>query len=90
MKQIDESNLDKRFTKYYESGERVEVVYEKGYEDFSGYAARNNGLTQRFYVGKSTGWQPIYLVIHRRDSIGGGAIMSKGIISIRGLGTYLR
>lgn len=29
------------------------------------------GETRRFYVGKSTGWQPCHLEIKRRDSLGG-------------------
>jgi hypothetical protein len=31
------------------------------------------GETRRFYVGMSTGWQPVHLEIARRDSSGGGA-----------------
>lgn len=29
------------------------------------------GETRRFYVGKSTGWEPIHLEVSRRDSTGG-------------------
>lgn len=81
-------NLDERFTKHYKSGERVEVEYKEGFEDFTGYGSRTNGKKSRFYVGKSTGIKPIYLVILRRDSIGGAAILSCSIKSIRGLGIY--
>jgi len=86
--EIDLSELDPRFTPYYESGERVEVVQKDGFEDYTGYGCRTNGKVLRFYVGKSTGWKPIYLMIFKRNSLGGGAILSCAVESIRGLGTY--
>jgi len=86
--QRDFKDLDKRFTPFYESGERVEVVYKKGYENFIGYGCRTNGLVQRFYVGRSTGIKPIYLAIQNRKSSGGAGLMSAGIVSIKGLGIY--
>lgn len=86
--EYDFSELDARFTPFYESGERVEVTWKEGFEDLEGYGARTEGRKSRFYVGKSTGWKPIYLMIHRRDSIGGGGICSAGVDSIRGLGIY--
>ena len=85
---MDYSELDPRFDSFYESGERVEVVWKDGYEDFMGYGARTNGKKARFYVGKSTGWKPIYLQILRKDSHGGVGILSCGIESIRGLGVF--
>ena len=75
LKVIDKSDLDKRFTPYYSSGERVEVVYK-------------NGESERFYVGKLTGWKPIYLAIKKSNSSGGGAVFTCNIVSITGLGTY--
>ena len=72
---VDESGLDERFTRYYLSGERVEVTEE-------------DGNKKRFYVGKSTGWKPIYLEILRRDSSGGAGILSSWVTSIRGVGVY--
>lgn len=86
--EYDFSELDERFTPFYESGERVEVEYEDGYEDYSGYGARTDGKKQRFYVGKSTGWKPVYLQIYARNSAGGQAVFSHGIKSIKGLGIY--
>lgn len=44
-------------------GKRVEVVYIWG-------------DTERFYVGRSTGWIPCHLEIKRCDSHGGGSVMS--------------
>ena len=85
-----EAELDHRFTQYYESGERVEVEWKDGYEDYTGYGARTDGKKGRFYVGKSSGWMPIYLMIQRRDSHGGGAISPASVKSIRGLGVFKR
>lgn len=84
----DFSDLDERFTPFYEKNERVEVTYKKGYENYTGYGNKTNGLVQRFYIGRSTGIKPIYLEIQKRNSMGGTALMSKGIVSIKGLGVY--
>lgn len=59
LKVIDNSNLNPRLTPYYKSGQRIEVTYADG-----------NKL--RAYVGKSTGWKPIYLEILKSNSYGGG------------------
>ena len=84
----DFSDLDKRFTKYYKSGERVEVVWKKGFEDYSGYGCRTEGKRARFYVGKSTGIKPVYLQIYRTDSIGGQQILSSAVESVIGLNIW--
>lgn len=88
LKVIDNSALDERFTTYYNSGERVEIVWKKGFEDYTGYGCKTDGRKARFYVGKSTGWKPIYLQILRRNSFGGGGILRCAVESIRGLGIY--
>lgn len=87
---IDTSDLDPRFTPFYLSGQRVEVTWKPGMEDFTGYGARTDGKKARFYVGKSTGWKPIYLAILTRRSIGGAAILSSAVESIRPLNTARR
>ena len=84
----DFSELDERFTPYFESGERVEVEWKEGFGDYSGYGAKTNGKKARFYVGKSTGIKPIYLEIFNKNSMGGQAILSVAVKSIRGLGIY--
>ena len=87
--ELDESDLDERFTNYYNSGERVEVTWKKDWaEDYSGYDQPDGLNRTRFYVGKSTGWKPVYLEIKNRNSSGGAAICSSGIESIKGLGIY--
>lgn len=82
----DLSDLDPRFEKYYNSGERVEVEWIDGWGDFTGYGCLTDGKKARFYVGRSTGWKPIYLMILKSNSIGGAAIPSNGVKSVRGLG----
>lgn len=84
----DFSDLDERFTPYFDSGERVEVTWKKGFEDYSGYGNFTNGRKARFYVGRSTGWKPIYIALYRRDSMGGPAILSSAVESIRGLSIF--
>jgi len=85
---MDYSEIDKKFEKYYDSGERVEVTWKKGYEDYSGYGCKSKGMKARFYVGKSTGWKPIFIQVYSRVSRGGQSILSSAVESIRGLGIY--
>lgn len=82
----DLSDLDARFTPFYKSGERVEVTWKPGFEDYTGYGCRTDGLKARFYVGRSTGWKPVYLAILTKHSMGGCPILSSAVESIRGLG----
>ena len=86
--ELDESELDKRFKRYYDDNERVEVTWKPGFEDYTGYGCRTEGRKARFYVGKSTGWKPVYLSILSRNSHGGSAILSCAVESIKGLGIY--
>lgn len=85
---MDYAEIDSRFEHYYDTGERVEVVWKPGYEDFSGYGARTNGRKARFFVGKSTGFRPVFIMLLRRNSLGGAQILSEAVESIRGLGMY--
>lgn len=90
-REMDYSVLDERFTPYYESGEQVEVAYADGHEIAMGHTGcRTGGKRVRFYVGRSTGWKPIYLMILTTRSLGGMQIFSSGIESIRGTGKYRR
>ena len=88
VKEKNLSDLDSRFTCFYESGERVEITWKDGFKDYTGYGCKTGGLKARFYVGRSTGWKPIYLMILRRNSISGAAILSNAVESIRPLGIY--
>lgn len=82
--------LDSRFTPFYERKERVEVVLKPGFEQYYGYGLRVDGKKQRFWVGRSTGWMPIYLQILNTKASGGEAISSSGIESVRGIGKFRR
>lgn len=88
LRKIDNSELDNRLTRYYENGQRIEVIWKDGYEDYSGYGLKTNGKKARFYVGKSTGWKPIYLQIYSTRSFGGGSVLSSAIESIKPLNKY--
>lgn len=75
LRVIDRSRLDSQLDRFYKSGERIEITYR-------------GGDKIRCYVGKSTGWRPVYLEISRSNSSGGGSILSDMIESIRPLGKY--
>ena len=85
---MDYSDLDKRFNEFFKSRERVEVEWREGFGDYTGYGCRTEGKKARFYVGRSTGWRPVYLQIYSRRSFGGQAILSCAVKSIRGLGIF--
>ncbi len=85
----DFSSLDLRFIPYFKSGERVEVVWKEGYEDYTGHGSRTEGRCGRFYVSMSTGWRPIFIQLLKRNSSGGVGILTDAVEDIRGLGTYL-
>lgn len=89
-RKMDYSDIDTRFEPYFDSGERVEVTWKDGFEDYSGYGARTNGKKSRFYVGKSTGWKPIFIQILTKRSFGGVGILSCAVDSIHGINTYRR
>ena len=80
---MDYSELDERFTPYYENQKRIEVTWKNGYEDYTGYGCKTNGKKARFTVGKSTGWKPIHLQILTKRSMGGSAILSTAVESIK-------
>ena len=83
LRKIDYSSLDKRFDYAYNNNYRVEVTWKPGFEDYTGYGCRTNGQKARFNIGMSTGWKPVYLAILTKRSIGGSAICSDCVESIR-------
>jgi len=85
LKKIDYSGLDARFLTYYKSGQRVEVTWKKGFEDFTGYGSRTECKKARFIVGMSTGWKPCLLAVYSSRSYGGPAITSEAVESVRAL-----
>lgn len=82
---MDYSEIDTRFEPYYDNGQRVEVEWKAEYEDFTGYGCRTEGRRARFYVGKSTGWRPVFIMLQNINSRGGVEIPSNAVESIRGL-----
>jgi len=55
-KKFNPSNLDKRFLKYYENGERIKVQY---------WDMEITGT-----VGVTTGWRPVFLLMRQSNSTG--------------------
>jgi len=67
--------FDDTFEQWMDNGVRVEAQNDPGFEDYTGYGNRTDGKVNRFYLGKSTGWIPIYLEILKSNSSGGGGLM---------------
>lgn len=84
----DYSDIDKRFIPFFLRGERVEVILKEGYELNMGHGCRTEGRAIRFYVGVSTGWRPIFLMVLNRNSNGGMGIMSESVEHVHGLRIY--
>jgi hypothetical protein len=80
---VDLSDIDLRFLPYLHTRDRLEVEWKEGFEDYSGYGSRTDGKKARFTVGISTGWRPVLLQIYSKRSMGGGAILSTAVKSIR-------
>lgn len=72
----------------YISGQRVEVTWKEGHLELFGYGLQTEGKIGRFYIGKSTGIDPIYLAVDNSRSWGGRALAVDQIASIRFLGKY--
>ena len=68
------------YNKFFESAKnnhyRVEAINSTGYEDLTGYGNKTDGKINRFYIGRSTGWIPIYLEILQNNSSGGSALFT--------------
>ena len=64
------------FEKAKNYGYRIEATNKPGYEDLTGYGARTNGVKNRFYIGRSTGFIPIYLEILQKNSMGGASLFT--------------
>ena len=77
LKLYNNSDLDERFREFYRTGQRIRVTYSWNEKE-------------SFYVGKSTGWKPVWLAIKNKNSSGGSALFSDSIVSIEPLKTYNR
>lgn len=76
-KYYSELTFDRIIENWKNSHSRIERTNPEGYGDYTGYGARTEGKKNRFYIGKSTGWIPIYLEILTNRSFGGGALFWK-------------
>ena len=63
--ELDESNLAPQFTEFYTSGQRIEVTNLK-YD-----------MVRRGYVGKTTGWRPVYILLNNTRSMGSGDVLGE-------------
>lgn len=75
---FSESGLDPRFVRYFNSGERIRV-------DFG------DGLVKTGTVGVTTGWQPCFLLMLRRDSDGSSWTLGRRdtILAVQRHGVYV-
>lgn len=62
---FDASNLDQRFVQFYNNGERIKVQYTHCDETFTGT------------VGVTTGWKPVFILIHSSRSMGSSIILNE-------------
>lgn len=60
---FDASDLAPQFVKYFENQARIEVELSYG--------------SERGRVGVSTGWKPVFLLIHRRTDRGSSTLLRK-------------
>ena len=67
-------NYDTFFERALNNHYRVEATNASGHEDITGYGSRTDGKKNRFYIGRSTGWIPIYLEILQDNSNGGSSL----------------
>lgn len=67
-KKFDSSDLDKRFIKYFNSGQRIKVTFEWGEESGT--------------VGVTTGWKPVFLLIKTSRSHGSSTTLNKSVKKI--------
>lgn len=74
-----ELHYDSQIESWKEANLRIEASNPPGHEDYTGYGNMTDGKKNRFYIGRSTGWMPIYLEILKSDSMGGGSLyITKG------------
>lgn len=74
---INTSNLVKRFKHYHETGQRIEVL-------------TSYGDTIRGYVGKTTGWKPVYMLLAKKNSRGSSDILREDDKITKTINAYRR
>ena len=66
---FDSSDLDKRFVSAFNSGERIEI------EDF--------GEKMKGYVGVTTGWKPVFLLMKTKRSTDSCVTLSPTVTCVK-------
>lgn len=75
---FDSSSLAPQFVPYFNTGERVEV-------------ALSYGEKKRGYIGVTTGWRPVFLLLARKNVSGSSTTLGKNDYVIRTIkGKYRR
>ena len=69
-------NYNLFFERAKDNNLRVEAINAPGYEDLTGYGNKTDGKINRFNIGRSTGWVPIYLEILTSRSMGGSGLFT--------------
>lgn len=73
---FDSSDLDARFAPYFKTGQRIKVeIY---------------GQTRTGTVGVTTGWRPVFLLMHNRRCVGSSNTLDRGakLIAVKSGRTY--
>ena len=74
-KKFDPSDLAEKFIPYFETGQRIEVKTEYG-------------EIKRGYIGVTTGWKPVFMLLSRYDSHGSSELLSKKTKIIKAINKY--
>lgn len=74
---FDASELSPEFVRYFESGERVKVALRYGETRFG-------------TIGVTTGWKPVFLLMHSTRSIGSSVTLTNAdrVLAVRRNGRY--
>ena len=72
---FDQSDLTKKFIPYFETGQRIEV-------------RTPYGETKRGYVGVTTGWKPVFILLAKSNSHGSGEILDSKYEIINTINKY--
>ena len=66
------SSLDRRFIRYFNSGERIKVTYKYG----------KTTEVKTGTVGVTTGWKPVFLLVLTSRSLGSSYFLDKSVKKI--------
>jgi len=83
---FSESELDPRFRRWYESGERIKVEYV-----IPGDPGKGETLTAYGTVGVTTGWQPSFLLMRAANARGSSYLIGPRdhVVAVKRDGKYV-